>query len=582
MIRNLSYDGTYFYGTEATNIIFKLDLDNQMLVDSIATGISNIRHCSFNRQNGNLLAGDWNSLYSIDTATGVSTQIRDDLMNVYSSAYDNLSPGGPYLWLFSQTSQDNGPSAFIRQFSINSGEYTDKTHYLDDIELGEASLAGGICASEQIMDGRFVLLADVQNPSGNNTIATYEIGKTNGVVISDRKSGELLPNESVTINMQEYTTNVGDFNATIRYRIAVVGNQSSDLNVSVSAIAPECEAVQQLTTVSSTSDVATLEWQPVEVGDFNSVSYLIFCDNSRFAIDTTTETTITIAGLSAGEHCFNVRAMHVGEYICMSDASNTVCADIHDPSCDIYIMVESESDGEAIYVEWNKPAGVEYFRITRDDNAVDEILYDNIYIDSDVAQETDYCYTITGYLENESCNDISSSTCMRIVPGICAEAPALNVEAMGGSVALSWTGTGDAFCYKVYRNEVPIGLTTETSYYDRVDSASYCCYKVKSVCDYRMVAYSNEVCLFVDDIADWTENNLSIYPNPTNGKFFIEGSQIAMVRIYNVAGQLVEEIENNEDERITVNCNDWNPGLYNVQMISSDGRIATRKITIYR
>ncbi|MBR5984635.1 MAG: carboxypeptidase-like regulatory domain-containing protein, partial [Bacteroidales bacterium] len=29
MIRNLSYDGTYFYGTEATNIIFKLDLDNQ-------------------------------------------------------------------------------------------------------------------------------------------------------------------------------------------------------------------------------------------------------------------------------------------------------------------------------------------------------------------------------------------------------------------------------------------------------------------------------------------------------------------------------------------------------------------------
>jgi uncharacterized protein (TIGR02145 family) len=582
MIRNLSYDGTYFYGTEATNIIFKLDLDNQMLVDSITTDINNIRHCSFNRQNGNLLAGDWNSLYSIDTATGVSTQIRDDLMNVYSSAYDNLSPGGPYLWLFSQTSQDNGPSAFIRQFSINSGEYTDKTHYLDDIELGEASLAGGICASEQIMDGRFILLADVQNPSGNNTIATYEIGKTNGVVISDRKSGELLPNESVTINMQEYTTNVGDFNATIRYRIAVVGNQSSDLNVSVSAIAPECEAVQQLTTVSSTSDVVTLEWQPVEVGDYNSVSYLIFCDNSRFAIDTTTETSITIAGLSAGEHCFNVRAMHVGEYICMSDASNTVCADIHDPSCDIYIMVESESDGEAIYVEWNKPAGVEYFRITRDDNAVDEILYDNIYIDSDVAQETDYCYTITGYLENESCNDISSSTCMRIVPGICAEAPALNVEAMGGSVALSWTGTGDAFCYKVYRNEVPIGLTTENSYYDRVDSASYCCYKVKSACDYRMVAYSNEVCLFVDDIADWTENNLSIYPNPTNDKFFIEGSQIAMVRIYNVAGQLVEEIENNEDERITVNCYDWNPGLYNVQMISSDGRIATRKITIYR
>ncbi|MBR5983080.1 MAG: carboxypeptidase regulatory-like domain-containing protein [Bacteroidales bacterium] len=582
MIRNLSYDGRYFYGTETTNIIFKLDLDNQMLVDSITTDISNIRHCSFDRQNGNLLAGDWNSLFTIDTATGVSTQIRDDLMNVYSSAYDNLSPDGPYLWLFSQTSEDNGPSACIRQFSISSGEYTDKTHYLDDIELGDASLAGGICASEQIMDGKFVLLADVQNPLGNNTIATYEIGQTNSVVISDRKSGELLPNESVTINMQEYTTNVGDFNATIRYRIAVVGNQSSDLNVSVSSIAPECEAVQQLTAVTNAANSVTLEWQPTEQGDYNSVSYLVFCDNSRFAIDTTTENTITIAGLSAGEHCFNVRTMYVDEYTCMSSASETVCADIYDPSCDVYIMVETESDGDAIYVEWNKPAGVEYFRITRDDNAVDEVLYDNIYIDLDVAPETNYCYTITGYLENDLCNEISSTTCMRIVPGICAESPVLKVEAIGSSVALNWTGTSDAFSYKVYRNGMPIGLTTETSYYDKVDSASYYCYWVKSVCEYRMVALSNEECLFVDDIAEWTENNLSVYPNPTSGQFFIEGSQIATVRIYNTVGQIVDEIENNESEHIEIHCDGWNSGLYNVQIISIEGKVATRRVTIFR
>ena len=151
MIRNLSYDGTYFYGTEATNVILKLDLYNQIVVDSIITDLNSIRHCSFNRQNGKLLAGDWNSLYSIDTATGVSTRIRNDLENIYGSAFDNLSPGGPYLWLFSQTSQDNGPSAYIRQFSLSDGDFTDKAHYLDDIEISDVSLAGGICASAQIL-----------------------------------------------------------------------------------------------------------------------------------------------------------------------------------------------------------------------------------------------------------------------------------------------------------------------------------------------------------------------------------------------------------------------------------------------
>ncbi|MBR5982399.1 MAG: leucine-rich repeat protein, partial [Bacteroidales bacterium] len=241
MIRNLSFDGTYFYGTEATNIIFKLDLDNQTLVDSITTDISNIRHCSFDRQNGNLLAGDWNSLYSIDTANGTSTPIRGDLMNVYSSAYDNLSPGGPYLWLFSQASQNNGPSAYIRQFSIGNADYTDKTHYLDDIGLGNASLAGGICASEYVCEGKFVLLADIQNPSGNNIIATYEIGRTNNIVSPEKKSGRIMPNESLSIGVREHAVGEGEFEAKIRYRAAVMGNRTKDVNVTVTAVAPECD-----------------------------------------------------------------------------------------------------------------------------------------------------------------------------------------------------------------------------------------------------------------------------------------------------------------------------------------------------
>ena len=591
MIRNLSYDGTYFYGTEATSIIFKLDLDNQTLVDSITTDISNIRHCSFDRQNGNLLAGSWNTLYSIDTATGVSTQIRDDLMNVYSSAYDNLSPGGPYLWLFSQTSQNNGPSAYIRQFSISNADYTDKTHYLDDLGLSNSSLAGGICASEKVKEGKFVLLADIQNPSGNNIIATYEIGRTNSIVTTEQKSGEILPNESMKIAVREHATEVGDFTATIRYRAAVMGRQTNDVNVTISAVAPECNAVQQITAVTDTFHTITLDWQPVELGEYNSVSYLIFSDNSQFAIDTITETSITYERLPVGEHCFSVRAMSVGEYACVSESSDTVCAEIENIPCNVALTAEATNDGESIFLTWNKPAGVEYFRIHRNDEAEDLVLYEGNYNDSNVVPEIEYCYTITAYFEDGICNELVATACSKIVSGLCADAPVLYVEAFGGSVALSWTGSADSYSYRIFRNNVPIGLTTDTSFYDNVARGFEYCYKVESLCEYGMFVYSDEECIFIEEAGDeeegnaieeWTADNLTVYPNPTYGQFFIEGQRIATVMIYNASGQIVVELDNNEIDRIEINCDGWNPGLYNIRIISVDGQVATRKVSIFR
>ena len=591
MIRNLSFDGTYFYGTEATNIIFKLDLDNQTLVDSITTDISNIRHCSFDRQNGNLLAGSWNTLYSIDTATGVSTQIRSDLMNVYSSAYDNLSPGGPYLWLFSQTSQNNGPSAYIRQFSISNADYTDKTHYLDDLGLSNSSLAGGICASEKVKEGKFVLLADIQNPSGNNIIATYEIGRTNSIVTTEQKSGEILPNESMKIAVREHATEVGDFTATIRYRAAVMGRQTNDVNVTISAVAPECNAVQQITAVTDTFHTITLDWQPVELGEYNSVSYLIFSDNSQFAIDTITETSITYERLPVGEHCFSVRAMSVGEYACVSESSDTVCAEIENIPCNVALTAEATNDGESIFLTWNKPAGVEYFRIHRNDEAEDLVLYEGNYNDSNVVPEIEYCYTITAYFEDGICNELVATACSKIVSGLCADAPVLYVEAFGGSVALSWTGSADSYSYRIFRNNVPIGLTTDTSFYDNVARGFEYCYKVESLCEYGMFVYSDEECIFIEEASDeeegnaieeWTADNLTVYPNPTYGQFFIEGQHIATVMIYNASGQIVVELDNNETDRIEINCDGWNPGLYNIRIISVEGQVATRKVSIFR
>ena len=596
-IRNLSYDGTHFYGTEGTNIIFKLDLDNQTLVDSIETDIQEIRHCSFNKQDGSLLAGSWNSLYRIDIENGTSEQIRNDLANVYSSAFDNLSPGGPYLWLFSQTSQNNGPSAYIRQFNISTGEYTDRTHYLDDINLSSTSLAGGICASEYVCEGKFVLLADVQNPTGSNTIATYEIGRTNNVVRTGKKSGSIAPNSSENISVKASATETGNYSATIKYRAAVMGAYSRDIDVNISAVAPECDAVQQISIVTDTFHTITLDWQPVELGNYESVSYLVFNTASQFAIDTVSGTTVTYDGLSVGEHCFCVMALSQAGYTCLSAASDTVCAEIEPIPCNVALTVEAANDGESIFLTWNKSVGVEYFRIHRDDNAIDEVLYDDSFVDTNVVPEVTYCYTVIAYFEGGICDEVVGTACTKIVSGVCAESPVLQIEAVGYSVHLNWTVTSDSYTYKIFRNDVAIGMTTDTTYFDNVNPGYNYCYKVESLCEYGMFTYSNEECVFIevisedengqgsgdgDAIDEWTADNLTLYPNPTYGQFFIEGQRIAIVQIFNASGMLVAEIENNEDERITINCDSWNPGLYNIRIISAEGETATRRVTIFR
>ena len=581
MIRNLSYNGNYFYGTDATNVIYKLDLDNQTLLGSIETDIPEIRHCSFNRQDGSILAGDWNSLYRIDTTSGTSEQIRSDLANVYSSAFDNLSAGGPYLWLFSQTSQDNGPSACIRQFDISANDFTDRIHYLDDIEISDASLAGGICASEYVCEGKFVLLANVQNPSGSNTIATYEIGRTNSVARAERKSGSIAPSESESIPVRAFATETGEYTSTIRYRAAVMGRQSNDVIVNISAIAPECDAVQQITATTANSTI-TLEWSPVELGEYESVSYLVYNTSSQYAIDTLSETSVTYRGLPNGEHCFYVRALSSAGYTCLSDASDTVCAEIKDSPCDIPLFVEARSDGETITVSWNPPADVDRFSIYRDGESLAENLTTTNFVDTDVVPETDYCYTVVANLGSGSCDEVSGMDCMRILTGVCTEAPVLTADAIGNSVILKWTECEGAVNFRIFRDNEFVGTTTDISYTDNVSEAGNYCYVVESDCEHKMYKLSNEECVFADAIAEWSADNITLYPNPTYGQFFIEGQQIAIVQIYNTTGQLVVEIENTEAERITVNCNGWNPGLYNVRIISTEGEMATRKVTIFK
>ncbi|MBQ1654005.1 MAG: T9SS type A sorting domain-containing protein, partial [Bacteroidales bacterium] len=233
-------------------------------------------------------------------------------------------------------------------------------------------------------------------------------------------------------------------------------------------------------------------------------------------------------------------------------------------------------------ISWNMPVGVDYFSLYKYSEPLDEHLTTTTFVDTDVVPESEYCYVLIAHFEDGVCSEVSTSKCFRIVSDFCTETPVLIAEAFGNTVALKWTECEGAVKYRIFRDNEFVGTTNEISYTDNVTESGNHCYVIESDCEYGMFKLSNEECVFTDAIDEWSADELSIYPNPTDDQFFIEGQRIATVQIFNAIGQLVTEIENNESERITINCNGWSPGLYSVQIISTEGKVTTQKISIFR
>lgn len=71
-----------------------------------------------------------------------------------------------------------------------------------------------------------------------------------------------------------------------------------------------------------------------------------------------------------------------------------------------------------------------------------------------------------------------------------------------------------------------------------------------------------------------SEDEIEIYPNPAKDILFVESKGIKVIEIYSSLGQKIMEISNDEDsERIVINCGDLKKGLFHLQIIYEDKRV---------
>ncbi len=179
-IRDMAYDGTYFYGSDASMTLYQIDLANETLESDISvtcTGVTGIRHIAYDPGldggNGGFWIGDWEELGAIDMNGSELVPSTVTLESCYGSAYDPWTdPANPCLWLFQQPT---GEEAVFYQFDINSYSMTGTTHDCSDAPgYITESISGGACSFES--GGEFILVGNIQQDP--NLIVGYELAVT--------------------------------------------------------------------------------------------------------------------------------------------------------------------------------------------------------------------------------------------------------------------------------------------------------------------------------------------------------------------------------------------------------------------
>ena len=177
-LRDLAYDGQYFYGGAAANTIYQMDFTTNTLIGTIPSTQA-VRHIAYDSDLDAFWVGNWSTpIVCIDRSGTQLFSIPADpvVTSNYGSAYDNVTAGGPYLWVWSQGGGAGAPQ-FIHQVHLPDGVVTGVSHdVLTDVGLGGAlSIAGGLFSMTDFATGFFTIGGLLQgNPIGDQ-LFVYEV-----------------------------------------------------------------------------------------------------------------------------------------------------------------------------------------------------------------------------------------------------------------------------------------------------------------------------------------------------------------------------------------------------------------------
>ena len=136
--------------------------------------------------------------------------------------------------------------------------------------------------------------------------------------------------------------------------------------------------------------------------------------------------------------------------------------------------------------------------------------------------------------------------------------------------------------YNVYLNkELVAENTTETSYSFEVEVGNYYIVEVEALYDDKTSVKAIRYTI-AGETTGMTENvsSMRVYPNPTQNQVNILANEIQSIHVYNTMGMLVDVIQTNRNNFVSVNTNKYCNGVYFFHVKSSDGSTQTTKVVI--
>ena len=159
-LRDLAYDGNHFYGGAAANVIYEMDFDTQTLIGTISSSVA-VRAIAYNEDLDAFYVSNFADPVGLISRTGTTlATFNCGLAGTYGFAYDNLTAGGPYLWIFDQGA-GAGSAQLIHQMDATTHTMTGVTHNVS-LELPDPSgIAGGLFLTTEYEPG-YVTLGGLQ------------------------------------------------------------------------------------------------------------------------------------------------------------------------------------------------------------------------------------------------------------------------------------------------------------------------------------------------------------------------------------------------------------------------------------
>ena len=334
-------------------------------------------------------------------------------------------------------------------------------------------------------------------------------------------------------------------------------------------------------TVTQTGNNVHLSWEGYSSGDV--MHYQIYRDNLLFAI--TNNTSFNYTETKEALHTYYVVAFTEDGESHPSNICNLQPAADHLPPTNLrYEMTTPtkaliswdapQAEGVSGYMVYRRAQGEEFKRIKMLSGTS---FTDNLTSKTDERYEYIVCASYSGTQYQSNFASSAANPELNFIEVNKTIIPKnLSFYIHEGNVALQWKEASMAQSYKIYRNSELIAQgVTGNSFVDYDANASQTYHYLVTGCtDFIESSPSNEVYI------DWTTGineqtqNVSLYPNPTDDKVYIEAEGLRLVRVFNLMGQ--EVMNQAVDGNFTLDLSSQPQGCYFIETTTEQGSTITK------